>query len=130
MMNHFQLLNPSKEAVQARINCCDIERALEYERWMRILPYIKWPVGWEVKAVPPLGAKLVRYWVKNGDSVISIYLDCHNLSGYMPWPFWEIHPVEGDVARCKWDDIDGKTGLLNLIRVAKGELKLEDIYND
>ena len=78
-----------------------VEREHEWRKWVKEIPYIRWPEEWEVRAIPPFGGALIRYNVKYYGIVISVYLDAYDELGCMDKkPYWEIHPSEnGDCER-------------------------------
>lgn len=102
---------------KTRLLCYDIDRKMNYMQWCDELPFIQWPSHYQIKVIPPFGAKIIRFKLKANDTPIelSIYLDAYNYSGYMPWPYWEIFGgnFEQDVSRCKWDDIEKLKELVN-----------------
>jgi len=86
----------------------ELEEAAEWRRWTDEIPFIKFPADYSVKALPPFGGAIIRYWIKKDgcDQQISVYLDCYNMLGAIPMePHWEIYPdSEGDNARFKMND--------------------------
>lgn len=82
------------------------KRAFEYDKWMDEIPYMKFKPEWEVKAVPPFGGAVIRYFIKYNDERISVYLDCYNQLGYMDNPYWEAYPINGDTFRCYMNETD------------------------
>ena len=102
-----------------------LREELEWDKWMREIPFIQWPSDWQVKAVPPFVNGIIRYWITKeglGKSIVSVYLDCYCLLGFEGEPYWEVHPIEGDVGRCSMNDTDE---LLKLIAQGLGELENE-----
>ena len=97
--DHFLLLN-----AQIRI-----EKEMEYDRWYKEIPFIKFPASWEVKIIPPFGGAVVRFRVRNTrGKEISVYLDCYDTLGCYGSPYWEIFPAaDDDIARYAMNDIDG-----------------------
>lgn len=114
------------ELVRLRFAALKAEEHLEYQLWVYKLPFMKFPPHWEVKAIPPFNSLMVRYRIRgpklSPDDYVSIYLDCHNIAGFMPWPYWEMYGgfVE-DCCRCKWDNIDGPDGFMEIVRKRLGE---------
>lgn len=87
-----------------------IAKEFEWRMWADLIPFIQWPANWEVKAIPPMGSAIIRYWVRLPESKehISIYLDCYGMLGACDSPYWEIYPnSEGDCDRFNIDDIEG-----------------------
>lgn len=97
--DHFLLLN-----AQIRI-----EKEMEYDRWYKEIPFIRFPASWEVKIVPPFRGAVVRFRVRNArGKEISVYLDCYDNLGHYGAPYWEIYPnAEGDISRYPMRDVDG-----------------------
>lgn len=83
------------------------EKAFDWKKWASDIPYIEFPPGWAIKVIPPIAGAIVRFWVKvpGCDETISVYLDCYNNLGCMPWPYWEVYPYHGDTGRCRMDDV-------------------------
>ena len=86
-----------------------IEKEMEYDRWYKEIPFIKFPASWEVKIVPPFRGAVVRFRVRNArGKEISVYLDCYDTLGCYGSPYWEIFPAaDNDIARYAMNDIDG-----------------------
>lgn len=85
-----------------------LERQHEWDKWTQEIPFIRWPVGWYVKAIPPFGGAIVRYYVSDKlaspicaekNHTVSIYLDCYDELGFFGSPYWEVYPINGDTAR-------------------------------
>lgn len=88
----------------------------EWDKWIKEIPYIKFPAHWEVQIIPPFAAAMIRFRVKHpSGGSISIYLDCHNHLGCggtdsrgNARPYWEIYPgKDGDTDRYNMNDIQG-----------------------
>ena len=107
----------------------NVSKKMEWSKWMGEIPYIEWPQGWLVKAVPPFAGAVIRYWVtkKNLKGNISVYLDCYNILGIYSFdklePYWEIYPYDGDIYRCGMNETNE---LLKHIEEALSELEVED----
>jgi hypothetical protein len=86
-----------------------IEKEMEYDRWYKEIPFIRFPASWEVKIVPPFRGAVVRFRVRNArGKEISVYLDCYDNLGHYGAPYWEIYPnAEGDISRYPMRDVDG-----------------------
>ncbi len=86
-----------------------IEKGMEYDRWYKEIPFIKFPASWEVRIVPPFRGAVVRFRVRNArGKEISVYLDCYDNLGHYGAPYWEIFPAaDNDIARYAMNDIDG-----------------------
>lgn len=78
----------------------------DYAEWVKEIPYITLPKGYEMRAIPAFGGAVVRYNVKRGNKSVSIYLDCYDALGYMGKPYWELYPHEGDIYRCLMQDVE------------------------
>ena len=102
----------------------EIEKEYEYDKWDKLIPFIDFPKKWKIKMRPPFGGAIVRFAVKESsskvDDYVSIYLDCYDELGLFGEPYWEIYPVDGDVARCKMNEI---ASLLKYIKQGLKELK-------
>jgi hypothetical protein len=73
------------------------EQELEYRRWTKEIPFIKFDADWEVKVIPPFAGAVVRFFVRKGAKEVSVYLDCYDNLGYMDKkPHWEIYPDKDD----------------------------------
>lgn len=86
---------------------CDVERSQDWRGWIEKMPYIKFDPTWEVKVIPPFAGALARFLVRYNGYVVSVYFDAYEQLGYMDGPYWEIHPVGGDVVRVLMNDVDG-----------------------
>jgi hypothetical protein len=72
----------------------------EWRKWAKAIPYIKWPSDWEVKAIPPAAGAIVRYYVKTPNcEIVSIYLDCYDILGFMGYPYWEVYAFIDELLR-------------------------------
>lgn len=93
---------------KTRMMCYEIDKRMEYNKWLQGLPFIHWPAHYLIKVTPPFGAKVIRFRLRATDSLyeLSVYLDGYNYSGCMPWPHYEIYGGHGDTSRCKWDDTE------------------------
>jgi hypothetical protein len=79
---------------------------MEHDKWLREIPYIRFPNDWEVQISPPFSGAVVRFRVRNGNADISVYLDCYDILGFMQAPYWEIYPYKGDTFRCMMNETD------------------------
>lgn len=90
----------------------DLGELMEWRtRWLKEIPYIKFPGSWEVQIVPPSLGAVIRYRVKldgtPDDNDISVYLDGYDVLGCFGEPYWEIYPAEdGDTERFALNEID------------------------
>ncbi len=92
-----------------------LEATYEWHDWVKKIPFINWPIDWEVKAIPPFSGAMVRYQIRVKDSeapITSVYLDCYDILAIYGEPYWEVYPVDGGVGRCAIGDTDA---LLELI---------------
>jgi hypothetical protein len=84
-----------------------IEHEQEWREWIKKIPAIKFPAGWEVKIIPPFGGAMARFMViVSPTKSISVYLDCFDALGYFGSPYWEIYPYNDDTYRCAMDNVD------------------------
>lgn len=82
-----------------------IQEAMEWRKWALLIPYLQFPVKWRVKAIPPYLGAVVRYNILlPDDTFVSVYLDCYDIIGHYGEPYWEVYPVNGDIARCLMND--------------------------
>jgi hypothetical protein len=73
----------------------------QWQKWAKEIPCFSWPPEWKVKAVPPFGGAIIRYWIKTPKcDHVSVYLDCYDRLGYVGAPYWEVYPYDGDCFRC------------------------------
>jgi len=84
----------------------EVERIMEYKKWCGEIPYIRFPNGWQVQVIPPFAGAVVRFKIKKGDAIVSIYLDCYDRLGCYGKPYWEVFPHENDVFRCDMEDTE------------------------
>lgn len=102
----------------------EVESDEEWMAWMEKIPFIRFPVGWEIRMVPPFAGAMVRFHVKTAliqpSDRISVYLDVYDRLGYCEGPYWEAYPIDDTTFRCGMDDVVG------LITAIDGEIvKLE-----
>ena len=79
---------------------------IDSHKWVKEIPYIKFPTDWDVKIIPNFGGSVVRFIVKKEDLTVSVYLDCYENLGYYGEPYWEIYPYYDDVFRCPMKDVE------------------------
>ena len=86
-----------------------VERELEYRKWMREIPYLKFSTSWDVQIIPPFGGAIVRFCVRNKRGrEVSVYLDCYDNLGLYGKPYWEIYPsADGEPERYAMEDSAG-----------------------
>ena len=85
----------------------EIERKEDWRKWIEKIPSIKFPSKWEIKIIPPFGGAMVRFMViVSHNRSVSVYLDCYDNLGGVGEPYWEIYPYDGDIYRCKMDNVD------------------------
>lgn len=82
----------------------EVEKIQEYEKWCTTdeIPSINFHEEWDVTIIPPFAGAIVRFRINNR---VSVYLDCYDRLGYYGSPYWEVHPVDDDVARCDMKDV-------------------------
>ena len=88
------------------------EKKMEYEKWVKEIPYMQFPNDWKVQITPPYRGAVVRFMVRKDDMEVSIYLDCYDKLGSYDSPYWEVYPHKGDCFRCDMSDTES---LLNAI---------------
>lgn len=78
-----------------------------YRKWGAQMPPVPFRQDWTVTVIPPFGGAAARFIVQRDDKRVSVYADFDNSLGYFwgddgdPVPYWEIHPFDGDVWRCR-----------------------------
>lgn len=77
------------------LNSIQCEKSFKWREWVFKIPSINFPSHWNVKIIPPFAGAMIRFMVstekmKKKES-ISVYLDCYNMLGYMPEPYWEAY---------------------------------------
>jgi len=88
-----------------------LSKVLEWDKWIKEIPFIPFSKKWEVKIIPPTQGAIVRFRVRirkyKDAKYISVYLDCYDILGSFGSPYWEIYPnKEGDVSRIPMNDMD------------------------
>ena len=86
-----------------------VEKAFEYDKWHKKIPYIKFPASWAVQICPPFLGAMVRFRVRDiHGREVSVFLDCYEVLGrFGGEPYWEVYPVcDGDIARFAMRDTD------------------------
>lgn len=116
-----QLINKHK-SLGHRYDSYLMESQQQWREWSDLIPYIKWPSSWLVKAVPPFAGAMIRYHATLPDKIgcISVYLDCYDNLGCFGAPYWEVYPVDGETYRCGMEDTDS---LLKAIKRGLKQLK-------
>ena len=118
MDNSFNILKLSQELEDAQV----------WKEWIPKTPFLKFPLGWEIRIIPPFRGAIIRFNVRENDTLphehVSIYLDVSNALGRYfdkdgnEAPYWEVYPIENKdnsiiAERCEISDV--KT-LISLIK--------------
>ena len=103
---------------EEKIKVLEAETIMQYDKWVKEIPFIKFDNDWEVKVIPPFGAAVARFQIQKGEAFVSVYLDCYNFLGIFGKPYWEVYPYEGDVYRCEMNNTEE---LLKAIRESIAE---------
>ena len=82
------------------------ESIMEYYKWVKEIPFIKFKAHWNVKITPPFAGAVVRFRIESNGVELSVYLDCYDRLGYFGEPYWELFPHNDDVFRCKMNDTE------------------------
>lgn len=99
-----------KISTDTMIKRYEIEDSYEFRKWAQEIPKLKFASNWRIQMLPPFGGTIVRFGVVDEhNNYVSIYLDCYDALGIYGSPYWEIHPLGGDVARY---DMNNTTGLI------------------
>ena len=88
-------------------------QVMEHTKWLKEIPYLKFPSEWEVQISPPFTGAVVRFRVKYNDREVSVYLDCYGSLGAIDQPYWEIYPHQEDTYRCYMNETEE---LMNAIK--------------
>jgi hypothetical protein len=97
-----------------------MEHAFDYVRWNKAVPFIPFPVHWQIQVVPPVRGTIVTFNVKLDGMRrhIQVLLDGYGLMGYSPQPIWMVRPdCNESMSALPVDDTEG------LIRVVESALK-------
>ena len=78
----------------------EAETIMQYDKWVKEIPFIKFDNDWQVKVIPPFATAVARFQVQKGEEFVSLYLDCYDNLGVCGEPYWEVYPHEDDVYRC------------------------------
>ena len=54
---------------------------MEHHKWSSQIPYISFPLEWQVKVIPPYGGAVIRFLIMQGAAKVSVYLDCYDNIG-------------------------------------------------
>lgn len=101
-----------------------VEKALEYPKWCKEIPYINFPQSWSIQVIPPFMGAVVRYRVRDARGhEVSVFLDCYDRLGCGNGkPYWEVYPAsDGDIARFPMQDTEALIG-----EITKCFLKWDD----
>lgn len=102
------------ENEQRRIVSQQVDHLMEYQKWREEIPFISFPSDWEVRIIPPIGGAIVRFKVRKGEVLLSVYLDCYDLLGCEDEPYWEVWPVQGWERRVSMNDVDRLLEVISL----------------
>ena len=95
-----------------RIKRVTLATAMEEEfKWherSKLIPFLSFPAGWEVKVIPPHTGAIIRFRIRRAytKEEVSVYLDFDSMLGACDQPYWEVHPYMGDVGRCDLKDTE------------------------
>jgi hypothetical protein len=93
--------------VEESIQRSEMERREEWREWVDRIPYLKFHAAWEVRPIPPFSGAVARFQVKQGEAVVSVYLDCYEKLGFFGGePYWELYPYDDDVHRVGINESD------------------------
>ena len=96
-------------------------KVLEWNRWLKEIPFINFPSDWSVKMTPPFAGAIVRFRIRKKQTAeatklkkdlnistkeVSVYLDGYDILGSYGAPYWEVYPYNGDTRRVEMDDTD------------------------
>ncbi len=101
-------------------------KVMEWDKWMRLIPFLEFKKDWKVKIVPPFGGAMIRFHIRKRTANVSVYLDCHNVLSCAEHPYWEIYPYEEDDRVYRTLLEEDTTSLLNAIEESI-EYQLRDI---
>lgn len=87
----------------------------EWSDKANVMPFFKIPSDWSIAVTPPFTGADARFRIKTpSGNRYSVYADFDETLGYFDGrPYWEVYPIDGDVARFSIEDIDL---LIDLIR--------------
>lgn len=89
------------------IDVFKFERAREWGKWVKRIPFFEPKAGWKIAVIPPFGGAVARFRVELPDGRSkSVYLDCYDELGCYGEPYWEVYPVGDDVGRCPMDEVE------------------------
>ena len=92
-----------------------LERDENWRDLIDIIPAIPFDPGWKVQVIPPFGGAICRFYVWQGDKIVSVYLDFYERLGFYDGkPYWEVYRVGGDTSRCGLDEVDKLLELIHL----------------
>ncbi len=100
-----------------------LKKELEYSKWVKEIPFIEVPNGWEIRPIPNFALSVARFNIKAGEYRFSVYLDCYDRLGYFGEPYWEVYKIRDDIARFAMDDTKGLINCIKeeLARIDAGE---------
>lgn len=126
----------TNETLQATKSKLYAMRAIveELEMWestISLLPTISFPSSWKIKILPPFRGALCRFYVYQGDVMVSVYLDFYDRLGIEEQPYWELYPssTNADTARFHLNEteqlLDAIQTALDSLQVAANKAKYE-----
>lgn len=92
------------------------EDVYEWDKWTNEIPLISFHPDTVVRLIPPFADAMVRFFIShkdNQDFHLSVYLDCYNKLGYMPYPYWEVY--DGNTNDCTRFHINDTESLMKFI---------------
>lgn len=103
------------ERVRRTLARAEIEHHERWHDYTALIPWLSFPAGWQVQMIPPFAGAMARFRVRLPDgSEKSVYFDAHDALGCYGEPYWEVHPVQGDTARCAMNETEELIRLLGL----------------
>lgn len=94
-----------------------VDREFEYNKWINLMPEIKFPEGWSFIPLPPYKGAICRFIVIAEGIEFSVYLDCYGLLGYHEGdPYWEVFSIDEGFFRCDMQQPE------KIIEAIQGEL--------
>ena len=82
-------------------------KEMESYKWALKIPFIRFPMHWQVRILPPFIGAVVRFEVKYKDILVRAALDCYGLLEYSELPqYWSITSMHSDIQTCAMEDTE------------------------
>lgn len=91
-------------------------REMESYKWALKIPFIRFPMHWEVRVLPPFIGAIVRFEIRYKNAIVRVALDGYGMLEYSEMPqYWSITSMHTDVQTCDMNDTESLIKLIEQI---------------